>query len=45
MVVDGDAQRFGDSDDLFRHLDIGTGRGGIAAGVVVGEDDGARVQL
>lgn len=40
VVVDLDAERAGDVDDLARHLDVGVGRRRVARGVVVHQDDG-----
>ena len=40
VVVDGNAERGGDVDDRFRHLDVGLRRRRIAGGVVVHQDDG-----
>ena len=39
VVVHGDAERGGDVDDRFRHLDVRTRRRGIAARMVVHQDD------
>ena len=39
VVVRGDAERGGDVDDRFRHLDVRTRRRGIAARMVVHQDD------
>ena len=35
VVVHGNAERLCHLDDLLRHLDVGTGGGGIAGGVIV----------
>jgi hypothetical protein len=42
VVVHGDAERGGDVDDRFRHLDVRTRRRGIAARMVVHQDDRQR---
>jgi hypothetical protein len=39
VVVHGDAERGGDVDDRFRHLDVRTRRRRIAARMVVHQDD------
>jgi hypothetical protein len=39
VVVHGDAERGGEVDDRFRHLDVRTRRRGIAARMVVQQDD------
>jgi len=46
MVVDGNSQGFGGLYHLARHLDIGPAGGGIAAGMVVNQNDrrGAELQ-
>jgi hypothetical protein len=43
--VDADAQGPAGLDDLTGHVDVGMGGGGIAAGVVVDQDDVAGRQL
>ena len=45
VVVDDDAERLCDLCDLLRHLDVGGRRRGVAGGVVVDEDEGARREL
>ncbi len=40
VIMDVDAERFGDIDDLAGHGDIGLGGGWIARGVIVHEDEG-----
>jgi hypothetical protein len=45
MVVDGDAKQVANFDDLLGHVDVGTGRGGVAGRVVVDEDAAGGVQF
>ena len=45
VVVHRNTERLRHLGDLLRHLDVGGGRGGVAGGVVVDEDEGARRQL
>ena len=45
VVVQHDAERAGGRLHLRRHLDIGAGRGGVAARVVVDQDDGGGAEV
>jgi hypothetical protein len=45
VVVHGDAERPGDVDDRFRHLDVGLRGRGIAARVVVHEPAASIIYL
>jgi hypothetical protein len=45
VVVHGDAERRGDVDDRFRHLDVGLRRRRIAGRVVVHESIAWRIAL
>jgi hypothetical protein len=45
VVVDDDAERLCHLGDLLRHPDVGGRRRGVARGVVVDEDEGARREL
>ncbi len=45
VIMHGDAERLGDVDDRFRHLDVGLRRRRIATGVIVHETSIASIQL
>ena len=45
MIVDGDFQRLGRRRDFPRHFDIGLGRRGIAAGMIVHQDESRGAML